>query len=105
LGVSYQSPTIAVLGLAGGLLHVLNHAIFKGLLFLCAGALVHQTHTRELDQLGGLLKKMPITGVTFLIGAVAISGLPPLNGFISEFFIYLASFYGLFGIRSCVMIN
>ena len=94
LGVSYNMPTVAVLGFAGGLLHVLNHAAFKGLLFLGAGAVLHATHTRDLDQLGGLLKKMPATGVNFLIGAVAICGLPPLNGFVSEFLIYWASFCG-----------
>jgi formate hydrogenlyase subunit 3/multisubunit Na+/H+ antiporter MnhD subunit len=94
LGISYHLPTIAVLGLAGGLLHVMNHAIFKGLLFLGAGAVLQATHTREMDHLGGVGKKMPLTSVVFLIGAVAICGLPPLNGFISEFFIYWASFLG-----------
>ena len=88
------SPAVAVMGFAGALLHVLNHALFKGLLFLAAGNVVHGTHTREIDHLGGLLRRMPRTGATFLIGAAAISGLPPLNGFISEFLIYLASFKG-----------
>jgi hydrogenase-4 component B len=81
------------LGLAGSLLHVWNHAFFKGLLFLSAGSVLHAVHTREIDHLGGLAKPMPWTSMCFLIGAVAICGLPPLNGFVSEFLIYL----GLFG--------
>jgi formate hydrogenlyase subunit 3/multisubunit Na+/H+ antiporter MnhD subunit len=94
LGVSTNSPVLMVLGFGGGLLHVLNHALFKGLLFLGAGAVAHATGTREIDHLGGLLKRMPWTAVTFLIGAVAISGLPPLNGFVSEFLIFLGAFKG-----------
>ena len=94
LGLRAGLPAVAVMGFAGALLHVLNHALFKGLLFLAAGNIVHSTHTREIDHLGGLLRRMPRTGATFLIGAAAISGLPPLNGFISEFLIYLASFKG-----------
>jgi formate hydrogenlyase subunit 3/multisubunit Na+/H+ antiporter MnhD subunit len=95
VGVSAGAPTVAVLGFAGGLLHVLNHALFKGLLFLGAGSVLHSTGTREIEHLGGLLKKMPWTGVTFLVGAVAICGLPPLNGFVSEFLIYLGAFAGM----------
>src|SRR5208282_1769615 len=94
VGLSVGMPSIAVVGFAGALLHVVNHALFKGLLFLGAGNIAHGTHTREIDHLGGLLRRMPATGATFLIGAVAISGLPPLNGFISEFLIFLASFRG-----------
>lgn len=82
-----------ILGLSGALLHVWNHAFFKALLFLSAGSVIHATHTREIDQLGGLAKKMPWTSLGFLVGAVAICGLPPLNGFVSELLIYL----GLFG--------
>lgn len=82
-----------VLGLAGCLLHVWNHSMFKALLFFSAGSVIHATHTREIDHLGGLAKSMPKTAFCFLVGAVAICGLPPLNGFVSEFFIYL----GLFG--------
>lgn len=95
IGVSTGVPALAVLGFAGGLLHVLNHALFKGLLFLGAGSVLHSAGTREIEHLGGLLKKMPWTGVTFLIGSVAICGLPPLNGFVSEFFIYLGAFGGM----------
>jgi NADH:ubiquinone oxidoreductase subunit 5 (subunit L)/multisubunit Na+/H+ antiporter MnhA subunit len=94
LGMSTHSPVLATLGFAGALLHVVNHALFKGLLFLGAGAVLHATGTRDIEHLGGLLKKMPVTAVTFLIGAIAISGLPPLNGFVSEFLIYLGAFKG-----------
>jgi hydrogenase-4 component B len=73
-------------------LHVWNHALFKALLFLCAGSVIHATHTREIDHLGGLAKAMPRTSTWFAVGAVAICGLPPLNGFVSEFLIYLGLF-------------
>jgi hydrogenase-4 component B len=92
LGVSIGSPTLAVLGFAGCLFHVINHAVFKGLLFLGVGAVLHSSGTREIDRLGGLIKLMPWTALTFLVGAIAISGLPPLNGFASEFLIYLGVF-------------
>jgi hydrogenase-4 component B len=95
LGLSYHAGAVAALGFAGALLHVLNHALFKGLLFLGAGAVQRATGTREIDHLGGLLRRMPWTGGTFFVGAAAISGLPPLNGFISEFLIYLAAVQGL----------
>jgi formate hydrogenlyase subunit 3/multisubunit Na+/H+ antiporter MnhD subunit len=94
LGVNTGSPALIVLGFGGGLLHVLNHALFKGLLFFGAGAVLQGTGTHEIDHLGGLLKRMPWTAATFLIGAVAISGLPPLNGFVSEFLIFLGAFQG-----------
>jgi hydrogenase-4 component B len=93
VGRSLEQPAWVVLGLGGALLHVWNHALFKALLFLGAGSVIHATHTREIDHLGGLAKPMPRTALLFLIGAVAICGLPPLNGFVSEFLIYL----GLFG--------
>jgi hydrogenase-4 component B len=93
LGISYQAPMIAILGFGGGLLHVVNHSLFKGLLFLGAGSVAHGTGTREIDKLGGLLKKMPWTGLMFLMGSIAICGLPPLNGFISEFLIYFGALY------------
>ncbi|MEN6452190.1 MAG: proton-conducting transporter membrane subunit [Thermoguttaceae bacterium] len=95
LGIYYDNPAMAVLGFTGGLLHVINHALFKSLLFLGAGSVLHATGTGELDRLGGLLKRMPVTGATFLVGAAAISGLPPLNGFVSEFLIYLGAVSGL----------
>jgi formate hydrogenlyase subunit 3/multisubunit Na+/H+ antiporter MnhD subunit len=92
LGVTLRVPAAAALGFGGALLHVANHALFKGLLFLGAGAVLHGTHTAQLDHLGGLLKRMPIVGVTFLVGCVAICGLPPLNGFVGEFLVYLSAF-------------
>jgi hydrogenase-4 component B len=95
IGLATQHPMMAVLGFSGGLLHVLNHAIFKSLLFMGAGVVLHKTGTRTIDALGGLMKNMKITGVTFLVGSLAISGLPPLNGFVSEFFIYMGSFRGV----------
>jgi hydrogenase-4 component B len=95
LGISMGHPGIAALGFAGGLLHVVNHAAFKGLLFLGAGSAIHGAHTREMDRLGGLLKRMPWTGALFMVGAAAICGLPPLNGFVSEFLIYLGAFRGV----------
>ncbi len=81
-----------LLGICGGLLHVWNHALFKSLLFFGAGSVIHSTHTRDLDVMGGLGRRMPVTASCFLIGAVAICGLPPLNGFVSELLIYLGLF-------------
>lgn len=80
------------LALAGGLLHVWNHGLFKSLLFLGAGSVLHSTGTREMSQLGGLWRRMPWTTGLFALGAVAISGLPPLNGFVSEWLVYLGLF-------------
>jgi len=92
LGRASGRPEWLVLGFAGCLLHVWNHSFFKSLLFFCAGSVDHGAHTRQLDQLGGLSRKMPWTATMFLIGAVAICGLPPLNGFVSELFVYLGLF-------------
>jgi formate hydrogenlyase subunit 3/multisubunit Na+/H+ antiporter MnhD subunit len=94
LGVASHNATMATCGFAGALLHIINHGIFKSLLFLGAGSILHATGTREIDRLGGLMKRMPVTGLTFLVGATAICGLPPLNGFVSEFMVYLAAFTG-----------
>jgi hydrogenase-4 component B len=94
LGLAWGDPLLSVLGFAGGLLHVLNHALFKGLLFLCAGAVLHAAGTREMDRLGGLIREMPWTATLFLIGAAAICALPPLNGFVSEFIIFVAALHG-----------
>ncbi len=80
------------LGLTGGLYHVLNHTLFKGLLFLCAGAVLYRTGTTDLNKLGGLAKKMPQTAIIFLIGAFSISGLPPFNGFVSKWLIYQGTY-------------
>ena len=92
VGLRAGFAPLTVLGFGGALLHVLNHALFKALLFLGAGAVLHSTKTRDIEELGGLLKRMPWTGVLFLIGAAAIAGLPPLNGFVSEFLIYAGAF-------------
>jgi formate hydrogenlyase subunit 3/multisubunit Na+/H+ antiporter MnhD subunit len=95
IGKATGNYTMALLGLSGGLLHVLNHSLFKSLLFYGAGSVYHSTHTRVIDHLGGLIKKMPYTAIFFLIGSIAICGLPPFNGFISEYLIYLGMFKSL----------
>lgn len=89
LGLVYNNPFVATLGFFGGLLHVINHFTFKSTLFYGAGVVYSQTHTRDIDKLGGLIKYLPKTSIMFLIASLAISGLPILNGFISEFAIYL----------------
>ena len=94
LGQSRGEATVAFLGYAGALLHVLNHGLFKGLLFEGAGSVLHATGERAIDRLGGLGRLMPVTALTFLTGAVAISGLPPLNGFVSEWLIFVGAFRG-----------
>jgi hydrogenase-4 component B len=85
-------PEIATLGFCGALLHVLNHALFKSLLFLGAGSVVHAAGTAEIDHLGGLARRMPWTALLFLVGCVSICALPPANGFVSEWFVYRALF-------------
>jgi formate hydrogenlyase subunit 3/multisubunit Na+/H+ antiporter MnhD subunit len=89
LGRARNEPALVMLGLGGAALHVVNHALFKSLLFLGAGAVQHATGTRELDLLGGLARPMRATAILFLVGAAAICGLPPLNGFVSEWLVYL----------------
>ncbi|WP_295998267.1 hydrogenase 4 subunit B [uncultured Adlercreutzia sp.] len=81
-------PWLAAIGLLAGLYHVVNHAMFKGLLFLGAGSVLHATGTRNMEVLGGLARLMPWTAVCFLVGSLAISAIPPLNGFVSEWFTY-----------------
>jgi hydrogenase-4 component B len=88
----YGLLSLAMLCLAASLLHTLNHAIFKSLLFLTAGSVVEATGTRNIEKMGGLIKKMPYTAILFLIGAIAISALPPLNGFVSELMIFQGFF-------------
>jgi hydrogenase-4 component B len=95
LGLAWGNPTLVALGLAGGLLHVLNHALFKCQLFYAAGSVYQATHTVDMERLGGLAKLMPWTAIAFALGGIAISALPPLNGFASEFIVYS----GLFGAR------
>jgi hydrogenase-4 component B len=87
-------PLLATLALIAGLYHTINHAVFKGLLFLGAGAVLHATHTRDMEHMGGLAKRMPQTAFFFLVGAVAISALPPLNGFVSEWLTYQSLLQG-----------
>ncbi|WP_292460730.1 proton-conducting transporter membrane subunit [Methanothermococcus sp.] len=95
IGKYYNNETIALLGFAGALLHVLNHALFKSLLFMGAGAVIKSTGTHSLEEMGGLMKRMPTTSLAFLIGSLAISGIPPFNGFVSELLIYMGGFNGL----------
>ena len=88
VGQASSNPSLAFLGLAGALLHILNHSLFKPLLFLGAGGIIHATGTRVLSRMGGLAKTMKTSSLLFFVGAVAIAGLPPLNGFASEFLLY-----------------
>ncbi len=90
----HGAMTLSALALVAALYHVVNHALFKTLLFLGSGAVLASTGERRLDRLGGLLNRMPVTGLTFLIGAAAISALPPLNGFVSEWLIFQSLFQG-----------
>lgn len=95
LGVGYDTQALAVAGFGGALLHTLNHSLFKSLLFFGAGNVYLTAHTLNVDALGGLIRRIPHTAYLFLIGALAICGLPPFNGFVSEFFIYSGLFKGL----------
>ncbi|MDP3433702.1 MAG: proton-conducting transporter membrane subunit [Bacteroidota bacterium] len=95
IGLGKDQNVLIFLGFGGALLHVLNHSLFKSLLFYSAGSVYQQTHTRDMNQLGGLIKKMPQTALLFLIGALAIGGIPPFNGFISEFLIYSGLLAGI----------
>ncbi len=103
MGVARHDPLLTILGLGGALFHVVNHAILKGLLFMGAGTIVHHTGTRDLNRMGGLLKRMPVTGLGLGIAAMALCGLPPLNGFVSEWLIYRGLFSGVDGPRSIVL--
>ena len=92
IGLGINNPVLSSLGFAGALLHTLNHSLFKSLLFFTAGNVYQATHTLDIEKLGGLVKKMPQTTILFLIAALAICGLPPFNGFISEFILYSGLF-------------
>lgn len=85
---------LAAIAIIAGLYHTLNHAMFKGLLFLGAGSVVHATHTRNMEDMGGLIKAMPYTGLFFLVGSIAICALPPFNGFVSEWLTYQSLLLG-----------
>jgi len=89
---SYDLDELAALGLIAGLYHTINHAVFKALLFFGAGSLLYATHTRNMEEYGGLLRRMPWTGGCFLIGAVSIAALPPTNGFVSEWLVFQSLF-------------
>jgi hydrogenase-4 component B len=102
IGRSQDNPALILLGLGGALLHVLNHATFKALLFLAAGSVIHATGTREIELLGGVSRRLPWSSGFFLLGAVAICGLPPLNGFVSELMVYLGCFTAIRSYHSIV---
>lgn len=117
LGQATHQPILAVLGFGGALLHVLSHALFKGLLFLSAGAVLHGTGVDDIERLGGLARRDPRNAALFGIGCVAICGLPPLNGFVGEFLIYsgllrgagskslLVAAFGLVGVAALALIG
>ncbi|MEK7307322.1 MAG: proton-conducting transporter membrane subunit, partial [Nitrospirota bacterium] len=87
---SYQLPLLAALALTAGLYHTLNHAMYKGLLFMGAGAVIHATKEHDMEKMGGLIHKMPWTAPLFLVGCISISALPPFNGFVSEWLTFQA---------------
>ncbi len=95
IGIGLNSQLLYFLGFGGALLHVLNHSLFKSLLFFSAGSVYQQFHIRNMDRLGGVIKSMPQTAAIFLIGAIAIGGMPPFNGFVSEYIIYNGLIEGL----------
>jgi NADH:ubiquinone oxidoreductase subunit 5 (subunit L)/multisubunit Na+/H+ antiporter MnhA subunit len=95
IGKATGNSLICFLGFAAALLHTLNHSLYKSLLFFAAGNLYQQTHTRNMEQLGGLIKKMPVTAFFFLCGSLAICAVPPFNGFISEFLIFFGLVEGI----------
>lgn len=92
LGSAYGYPTLSILGYGAAVLHTVNHALFKALLFLSAGAVYRMTGTRNMEELGGLARRMPLTWLAFLVGSIAIIGVPPLNGFVSEWLVYQGLF-------------
>jgi hydrogenase-4 component B len=104
IGSGLNSPYLAFAGYAGALLHTLNHSLFKSLLFYCSGTVSHAVHTLIIDKMGGLGRKMPQTALLFLVAALAICGLPPFNGFISEFLIYSGLFHAVGGNQSASVI-
>jgi hydrogenase-4 component B len=103
--LSTGRPALAAVAIAASLYHVLNHAAFKGLLFLAAGSVVMATATRRIEEMGGLLRRMPRTGLAFLIGALAIAGVPPLNGFVSEWLTFQALLLGFHDVPGLTRVN
>ena len=105
LGIAIiETGEVSVLAMTGGTYHMINHAIFKGLLFLTAGAILYTTGTTDLESVSGLGKRMPFTMEMFLFGAAGISGIPPFNGFASKWMIYEAGFTGSLGIVSIIAV-
>lgn len=104
MGVGLGTLSGVGFGIEGGLFHMFNNVIYKSLLFLCAGAVVYRVGTTKLDDLGGLGKEMPITAVVFLIGALALAGIPPFNGFVSKWMIYLAGIKAGFPILTVIAV-
>lgn len=92
VGKGLGNELLMTLAMASALLHIFNHSLYKSLLFYTAGNVYYATHTRDLDRLGGLAKTMPVSAIFFMVGALAISALPPFNGFISEFLLYQGIF-------------
>ena len=92
IGIAAHQPALAALGLVAGLYHLINHGVFKSLLFLGAGSVVCRVHSKDMGRMGGLLHVMPWTALAFLIGALGICAVPPLNGFVSEWFTYQSLF-------------
>jgi hydrogenase-4 component B len=92
IGMATGNPVLAMLGFLAAFYHLVNHAFFKGLLFLGAGSVVYRLHTKNMNEMGGLARRMPWTGLAFLFGALAVSAIPPLNGFVSEWFTFQALF-------------
>lgn len=105
LGIAIiETGEVSVLAMTGGTYHMINHVIFKGLLFLTAGAILYTTGTTDLESVSGLGKRMPFTMAMFLFGAAGISGIPPFNGFASKWMIYEAGFTGSLGIASIIAV-
>lgn len=97
IGIGMGHNLLALAGFSGAILHVLNHSLFKSLLFYGSGVIYQSAHTLQIDNLGGLIKKIPVTASLFLLASLAICGLPPFNGFISEFLLYFGLFNSLYG--------
>lgn len=94
LGMAYSNPVMMSLGFLGCFMHILNHSIFKTMMFFNAGAVYLKSHTKDMEKLGGLVNPMKHTAILFLLGSLSISALPPFNGFISEFLIYIGLLSG-----------
>lgn len=105
IGMALNASAMAVLGFAGAFFHIFSHAVFKSLLFMAAGMVQQKTGITSIEQLGGLFKHIKFTGVAFLVGSLAIAGLPPFNGFVGELLIYFAAFNGIVFERSFFIVS